>query len=442
MSTSSIPKRILGLFKVTKNLDDLLIASRNWDGRVREDAVRRLGGLGNTEAIKELLIRLNDWVPQVRSAAKDAILRLANTSSNAAVFIEHLPEIYHLNKCRRDKHVDIIRKICDSLLSDGNRSLVVDGVSNENCYVARICYALVSNHKLLPFDSLVEVGLSSKDFIIREVAFVLLRDSEPDRHCRLLAIALKDKHTPIRRAAFEVRLGHGEADSVVASYLFDLHSSIREIAVNELLTRGLNVLDVYRNALSNSLINTSKCAIWGVGYLSCKESIPALIKLLESPIPCIRKQSLSTLSSLGVSWLDDNIHGFLSDPSAAVSKEAARLCRRLGILFDAEELLSKVEASPYEHTKNIIFDLVKKINKWERLIFLLKIRSSIKPNQESELLRITGEIFHWNDDFNKSGSQPTHKQLDLLKRYYGEQLQYNDHNLSRIMFTIRTSVAV
>lgn len=442
MSTSSIPKRILGLFKVSKNLDDLLIASRNWDGRVREDAVRKLGGLGNTEAIKALLIRLNDWVPQVRAAAKDAILRLANTSSNAAVFIEHLPEIYHLNKCSRDEHADIIRQICDSILSERNRSLVVDGVSNDNCYVARICYALVSTHKLLPFDSLVEVGLSSKDFIIREKAFVLLRDSEPDKHCRFLAIALNDKHTPIRRAAFEVRLGHGEADGVVASYLFDRHSSIREIAVYELLRRGLNVLDVYRNALSNSLINTSRCAIWGVGYLSCKESIPALIKLLESPIPCIRKQALSTLSSLDASWLNDNLDKFLSDPSAAVSKEAARLCRRLGIRFDAEDLLSKVEDSPYKHTKNIVFGLVKKINKWERLIFLLKIRSSIKPNQEAELLRITGEIFLWNDDFNRNGSQPTRKQLDLLKRYYGEQLQYNDHNLSRIMFTIETLVAV
>ncbi len=112
------------------------------------------------------------------------------------------------------------------------------------------------------------------------------------------------------------------------------------------------------------------------------------------------------------------------------------------IRFDAEELLSKLEDSPHAHTKDIIFGLVKKINKWERLIFLLKIRSSIKPSQETELLRVTGEIFLWNDDFNRSGSQPTLKQLDLLKLYYGEQLQYNDHNLSRIMFTIETLVAV
>lgn len=440
MDNTNIISRLLGLFKVKANLDELLISCQNGDGIIREDAVKKLALQANPKAIPALIVRLNDWVPQIRSAAKDAILTLA-TSENTRDFIEHLPEIYHLRKCRRGNHEDIIRKINQCLLSKENRFYIVAGINNENRLIARICYALASAHGLLPAESLVETGLSNPDIIIRQQASILLEDLGPDTQAPLLATALKDKHMPIRRAALQLKLNLGQENHWIESYLFDRHSAIREIAVNKLLTRDVNVLGIYQSALTCSSPLKTQCAIWGIGFLSCENSLAVLIKLLNSPLPSIRKQTLCTLLSLRSSWLNAHIHTLLSDSSPVVGRKAASICYQLGIHLDAELLINIIKLSPYEHTQNIIFSMIKKINKWERLIFLLKIRSDIKPPEAVEMQRMTAEIFHWNADFNKSGCQPTENQLELLQRVYAQQRQYNDHNLSRIMSTIKVFVS-
>ena len=57
------------------------------DGRIREHALRNLGGpLPSPANVFAVLRRLNDWVPQVRNAARDAALRsLPETSASVIV---------------------------------------------------------------------------------------------------------------------------------------------------------------------------------------------------------------------------------------------------------------------------------------------------------------------------------------------------------------------
>jgi len=89
-------------------LDDLVAMSSHASGFRRENAVRRLGMLGNSLAIPHLIVRANDWVPEVRSAAREALSNLPRTG-NGEAFVASLPAIMHLQTCTRDDHSRLLR---------------------------------------------------------------------------------------------------------------------------------------------------------------------------------------------------------------------------------------------------------------------------------------------------------------------------------------------
>jgi hypothetical protein len=111
--------RLLSSFQKQEGLDDLLLMAEHWNGFKRENAVRRLGMLGNPIAIPKLVVRVNDWVPQVREAARKALLKLM-TPKNAKAFAECLPDIFHLKTCGRDNHTQFIAEVQTYLLKDEN----------------------------------------------------------------------------------------------------------------------------------------------------------------------------------------------------------------------------------------------------------------------------------------------------------------------------------
>jgi HEAT repeat protein len=85
---------------VVIGLPHLLDLAKDPSGYKRENAVRRLGMLGDPAALDSLLRRANDWVPQVRLAALHAIRQLM-IPANANAFVSSLPEIFHLEQCGR-----------------------------------------------------------------------------------------------------------------------------------------------------------------------------------------------------------------------------------------------------------------------------------------------------------------------------------------------------
>ena len=117
-----------GNFFKEKFLDEFLSMCEHRNGYRREKAVRRLGMLGNPLAIPKLIVRANDWVPQVRTAAREAILQLA-VHNNAEVFIQCLPELYHLKKCRRYNHNRLIKSVETFLLSKENVTYLINNIS-------------------------------------------------------------------------------------------------------------------------------------------------------------------------------------------------------------------------------------------------------------------------------------------------------------------------
>src|ERR1700741_4148225 len=102
----NFPRKLGSSIFAQPGLEDLLAMSSHANGFKRENAVRRLGMLGNPMAIPSLIVRANDWVPQVRAAARDALSKLLR-AGNGEAFVASLPAIMHLQTCTRDNHREL-----------------------------------------------------------------------------------------------------------------------------------------------------------------------------------------------------------------------------------------------------------------------------------------------------------------------------------------------
>jgi HEAT repeat protein len=165
----------LTTFEEKEGVEDLIIMSSHWDGYQRENAVRRLGKLGEPVAITVLIIRVNDWVPQVRSAAREALNKLM-TDENAHAFLMCLPAISHLQHCGRNSHKALIDGVEAFLLKQSNVELVIDAIANADFKVARLCCDLVCQNNLLLTGAFIQKCFQSPDVLVRLYGAKLLRD--------------------------------------------------------------------------------------------------------------------------------------------------------------------------------------------------------------------------------------------------------------------------
>src|ERR1043165_1681443 len=116
---------------------ELLAMSSHGSGFKRENAVRRLGMIGNALALPYLIARANDWVPQVRAAARDALNKLLR-AENAEAFVTALPELLHLQACLRDDHTALLQAVQDFLVREENVHHLLAGLQNPDVQVARV----------------------------------------------------------------------------------------------------------------------------------------------------------------------------------------------------------------------------------------------------------------------------------------------------------------
>ncbi|ARU54119.1 MAG: hypothetical protein MI864_05710 [Pseudomonadales bacterium] len=404
-------------FSRQEGLEDLLSQSSNWDGYKRENAVRRLGMLGNPIALPDLFLRVNDWVPQVRSAAREAILRIAQ-AQNAEAFVHSLPQLYHLNVCGRDDHSEFIETIESFLLNDDNKQCLVGGLQDDDALVVRHCISLIIDHNLLSASEVVNKGLAHPDVIVRFKAAGFLRKLEMEQLNIALQVALNDSFMPIRREAFQLAIRNQENPSLLAKqYLFDRHPSIREIAIKFLKSNDLNVEVDYIGELSSQQVSKRRIAIWGIGALRVSEEIGKVQELLNDQFPSVRKQALTTLFQLSGEKSERDLFDGLIDESSSVCKEAARLIPKIGLALGADQLLQIVKRSSHYHTLASCVGLARRINKWERIIFIASLYNN-KYEQYLTENELNGAMRLWDIEFNRSAAQPTPDQLTRLTELY------------------------
>lgn len=438
---AGIFKRILKSFEHQEGLDDLLAMSEHPNGHKRENAVRRLGVLGNPLAIPNLLVRANDWVPQVRSEAREALLRLLK-GENAQAFIYNLPALHHLHGCRRTDHSELIASVNNFFLRPENVAHIKSAIKSEAPYIARIAVKLCIDNSLLDKSSLVSECLSHQDVVVRALASNLLRDLTGEDLEAMLQKSIHDPFMPIRREAFQIYLERFPAKGLrlAIRMLFDRHASIRDIAIARLLNKGQDLEKIFADVLSS--INPSglklRCAIFGVASMRATSLIPTVKKLASHQLPSVRKASLQAMARLAEVDARLYLLAGLRDESPSVAKESISLLSKAAFTPTLEELVNVVKDISYVHTLTVCLDGARTLNKWDRLIFILRLYPTLLLDRRSSSEQFDIELEKWDVDFNRSSSQPTNDQRAQIGELYGQHGQlFSDAKRRSLEFTLR-----
>ena len=435
---TALIEKLSVLFPRKEGTDNLISMTKSWNGYEREDAVRRLGDFGDPTALPALIIRVNDWVAQVRAAAKRAIINLLSYGSVEA-FIECLPAFYHLRKCRRDQHDELIETIENYLLNKKVHKFVIEGVSNPNPLIQRACFKLVLKNLLLPNRDLAILGLKQSDVVTRCQASYLLRKLSCSERREALELALTDSFMPIRREALQIKIKQGMPNSELSLFLFDKHTSIREIAIKHLTHAGVDVWPFYLAELSNSTsVGKLRFSIWAAGNLKKCDELNRIKGYLSSDYPSVRRQVLICLMGLMGKASEAVLIEGLKDSSPAVCKESVRLLESLDAVFDAEGLFEVVTDSSYQHTVQSCVSLAKGMNKWEWIIFLLDLALLDSEKKLNIANMLDCAISEWEVKSNLSYIQPNSMQLDeLRKRLPLIKSVFNDGGYNWLLWTLK-----
>lgn len=422
------------------SVEDLVRLSSSFDGFKRENAVRRLGMIGDPAAIPALIIRANDWVPEVRAAAYNALIRML-TLNNAAAFVASLPQLLHLQKCTRGDHTTLLRAIEDFLVREGNVDALKAAWHSENVHVARLATRLLIAKRALPSAEIITKGLAHEDIVIRAIVIDLLRELKPDEFEPAVTAALSDRYMPVRREAFQQLMSRFPDKGLVVakSLLFDRAATVRELAVRQLSAAGEPVEDMHSSALRVSCGRAAmaRCVLWGWTALNCRSRLNQVEQMLGSPLASLRRAALQALAKLSPESAAGHLEAALADLSAGVSKVAARLIRKHGVTIDVDTLIAIAKSRKELHVTYACHHVARHGSKWDWLKFVLSVYPDSNCGVPREALQ--REVLLWDRYFNHSGAQPdrrTRHELAELISACKSQLQRKQ--LESLEFTLRT----
>jgi len=423
------------------NFDTLIYKVNSYNGYEREESVNQLGELGNPKAIPLLLVRVNDWVYQVRSASLKAIDKLL-LDENAEIIVQYLPEIYKLQAYKRENHTELFEQILSFLLKENNSFYLVKAIDSKNIVLSRISFNICVKHQLLSTEQCVKKGLSSKDVILRAYAAKLLSTLKGKYLEEYLSIAIYDKFMFVRREAFQIYLKKCPQKGLFFAnkFLFDKSFSIREIAIRYLEKNNVNVEAIYVSVLKDkkSSILDLKCAIDELGYLGSSTVISLIEKFFTHSSATIRKVTLESLVALQSNHIKEYLLQGIQDISVKVAKRASILIVRSNYI-EIEEIFKISKITKYKHTLSFCLFSVRTINRWERLLFLLKLYDSKLVKDKVQKSILDSELRHWDIYFNKSHIQPTQMQIENIISAYNKSNGLLEKDIFKILeLTVHT----
>jgi HEAT repeat protein len=432
----------LKLLTQKESFDTLILNANSYDGYLREEAIKSLGNLGNIHAIPTLLVRANDWVYQVREASLEAISQLL-LDENAQILVTYLPEIYKLQNYERTSHTALFREIMNILLKNNNSMYLIEAIESDNFILSRLAFLLCVEHHITSNENLVKKGLMSKDMMLRIYASRLLSKLDKNYLEYFLDIAIKDKVMYVRREALEIMIEVLPSKGLSLSYifLFDKNVSIREIAVKYLQKNQIDIESIFMKVLrdKNATILHLSCAIDTLGAMKITSSIDMIKEYFSHRSPSVRKACLEVLVSFSKEKSYPYLMQGLQDSSAKIAKKSSRLFLEYKYI-KLEEILDIIEKVDYTHTLSSCLFVIRDINKWERLLLLLKyFNTSIIENKSKKFI-LENELKHWDFYSNKviTITKVTSIQKKEIILYFSKISSFlRKDNYEALSFTIR-----
>ena len=353
---------------------------------------------------------------QIREAANLALEQLM-VNENAESFLLSLPEFERLKRCERKNHEEFVNKVKYFLSRVENITLVEREMLNSDYRVARLCTEIIKEHEAIPIARFLSRCFESNDVLVRLEGSKMLRSVE-DPEGVYLNQALKDSFMPVRRQAFQISIANGTLDcEYFTRFLFDKHSSIREIAVKKSPDFEVDTLTVYKEVLLSNIASIAhkKHAIWGIAHLRAHDCLHIIHSFLKHESVSLKKQSYRTLNSFEGEQFNEKLLACLREESIGLKKLAARLLIKNRAPLESKELLAIYYSALDSETLQVTLFLSRSINKWERFIYLLSLLASEQKFNVSDTDEINKAISKWYWDFNRIGTQPSSAQVSQIK---------------------------
>jgi len=385
------------------------LASFAPNGYEREAAARRLAAIHDGSELPYLLLRLNDWVSQVREAAREAIRERLRAGYEAA-FVANLFLVTRLRAVRRVDHAPLLGVIVNFLTRPSARDLMLAALDYAS--TRREVFAILTAPGVERLDEVVLRALTNNDLLIRLYATRMVTTAlPPERIHDALLDRTRDTSFVVRREAMTQFAGAfpDEGTQLWRAALFDRSAGVREAAQFYVRRAGVDVAQVYRDALPSADL---VAAIAGLGETGTAADAERLLPYLSNPRAVVRRAAVRAIVRVSKDQFVDALAALLTDASPAVVSAARRALRRYAPLIGTDRLWSLWESATSEAAHLRIFSLMAALPKWESITCIARVAISPVERYSRAALEEAGR---WSAAYNRSLAAPTREQIARLK---------------------------
>ncbi|MCD2424930.1 HEAT repeat domain-containing protein [Niabella pedocola] len=267
----------------------LAIASLNGNGRIREEAVKKLALVNLPEAVPFIVYRLADWVLPIRQVALKSIENY-KTPAYLNALIDNLPVFEGLQKVMRINLGDVYQDMIRYILSAGREHIVL----HFKKYADKPRYILAKHFSasITGGSYGLELLLTDQHFLIRSLALDHFSNLQQPARMQLL----KDPSAKIRLRTLYCFKGESGFQDIVLPYLADSSASVRYFARFTLQHAGINLAQFYHQKLQEGIQVPG--ALAGLAEVGAKEYAATAEQYMFHPKIKIRNTAFLTLQKL------------------------------------------------------------------------------------------------------------------------------------------------
>lgn len=397
-------------------IQKLIGQASSFNGYEREAAVISIKQLDAPQFLPILIRRANDWVRSVSTHATDALISLLRTE-NQAFFIEKLPDIFHLTKCARRDHSQLIAAVTRFLLEEDQKLTLINAIGHHNPKISGIAFRLSRSHHSVPKDELLLRAIKSNNIAVIRAGAQLINDIEDTQFLILYPELIRHQCNVVTSRTIKRLniLAPQKIEKLSGDLIFNRDIEIRKIARHYLSLGGLDALTIYRRELNDSAtpLYKRRIALIGICEISIEESSYDLERAKISTQPSLRSLAITNLVKLkGEEGRSIAITGFFDESSKVVSESAIAFIKQ-GFQCSVEELLQLMLIGKSADRFETAMFLAKKGNKWDHIIFLFELMK--RQLVAEELIR--KNYVQWHTNYNRRQTQPSRQQLVRLRDF-------------------------
>jgi len=344
-------------------------ASRDYNGFVREVAVRELSRQPSPEALAVLIERLNDWVPQVRDLAADA-LKTYFSPAHVHAWLSALGPLMALQAQRRIDHGPTLTAIHTILQSMDCRDQVYAEFLRQQGKAARYLFALLLEDTQTT-QTLLRGALAHRDSSVRLMAVVASQTLPAVQRLPLLLEALPRSGAKVRaRVLYALLPLLADPASVLHEALLDASPAVRNLALWAAPSHGIDVQAVLNQRLDQQLPESKPHWLGVIGLASeLAAQLPEHWRAQALCCACVSVRR-DAVKMLGTEQLPE-LFAALDDPSEKVFAVAIAQLNEAPWPSIMNDLTAKLDRDWHELTSTRRLAIFRLCPSWQQLKYLL-----------------------------------------------------------------------